>query len=513
MCYGRWIGKTFMMAALIAKFNVKPVSVFADKLSLCTQIKEEFEKFLGVPVGLVGGGINQKEDITIYSLQSATEKDVQDSKLIMYDECLKGDTLITLSDNSTKTIQEIVENKLECEVITYNTNKKIFENNKVYNWQKISFNQKNKRMVKLTIEDENGIENIIECTEDHKIWIESENKYIEAGKLTPNMEVICNNKMIIKGKIKSVEFSNSTDYVYDISVENNHNFLANDIIISNCHHVPADTANTVSQWCKNAYYRIGVSATPWRDGGDDLLIEAVLAKRKPENNINASYLIRNGYLVPATIYFVPMKQVFKGKNYHNVYQQAIVDNEERNKAVVTIATKMLETKQMTTLILIQRVEHGEKLQEMLFKKIPQKTFTITVDDPKNGKPTMVRVKNIEFLSGQDEALRRKAVIQAVKEKKCQILIGSTIADEGLDISSLDALILAGGGKSSTRAFQRIGRVLRLHTNPDGTKKERAVVFDFQDYTPMLRRHSRIREKLYHTEESWDIKFFNDNLLK
>ena len=80
-------GKTFMMAALIEKFNVKPVSVFADKLSLCTQIKEEFEKFLGRPVGIVGGGMNQIEDITVYSVQSATEDMIKDSKMIMFDEC------------------------------------------------------------------------------------------------------------------------------------------------------------------------------------------------------------------------------------------------------------------------------------------------------------------------------------------------------------------------------------------------------------------------------------------
>lgn len=184
-------GKTFMMASLIAKFNVKPVSVFADKLSLCTQIKEEFEKFLGRPIGIVGGGMNQKEDITVYSIQSANPEDVKDSKMIMFDECLTGDTLITLSNGTQKTIKEIVENKLECEVITYNSDKNCFEIKQVYDWQKIPLASKNKRMVKVVIEDELGKEHIIECTEDHKIWIESEQKYIEAGKLIENMEVIC----------------------------------------------------------------------------------------------------------------------------------------------------------------------------------------------------------------------------------------------------------------------------------------------------------------------------------
>ena len=314
--------------------------------------------------------------------------------------------------------------------------------------------------------------------------------------------------MIVKGTIENIEYiEKEEEFVYDITVEDNHNFFANDILISNCHHIAADSASTISRNAENAYYRIGVSATPWRDGGDDLLIEACLNKRKPENNITATKLTELGYLVPATIYFVPMKEIFKGKNYHEVYKNAIVENRERNNAIVKITQKMHE-KGSITLILIKQIEHGEILLDMLSKKIHIKTFTMTVDDPKNGKSTIVTVKNIEFLSGKDDALRRKAVLQAVREKKCQILIGSTIADEGMDCPSINVLILGTGGKSSTRAFQRVGRTLRLYEG-----KTKAIVFDFQDYTPMLRRHSRIREKLYRTEEAWEIKQFNIDLLK
>ena len=313
---------------------------------------------------------------------------------------------------------------------------------------------------------------------------------------------------MIEGKIKSIEYIDDVDYVYDISVNDNHNFIANGVVISNCHHIPSNTVSEVSRYCKDAYYRIGVSATPWRDAGDDLLIEATLAKRKLENSINASKLIELGYLVPCTIYFVPMKKQFQNKNYHKLYDQAIVNNEERNRAIIKIASQMKKTKDRITLILIQRIEHGEKLLDMLSKEFPINANMITVQDDRNGKMVSIRVKNIEFLSGQDDALRRKAVLQAVKEKKIDILIGSTIADEGLDLPVLDCLILAGGGKSSTRAFQRIGRVLRLSEG-----KDRAIVFDFEDATPTLHRHFKIRKKLYETEPKWEIKRLNPALLK
>lgn len=347
-------GKTCMMAALIAKFNVKPVCIFADKIGLCMQLKSEMEKFLGVEVGLVGDGVKDYKDITVISAQSAEEDYIKNANIVMWDEC---------------------------------------------------------------------------------------------------------------------------------------------------HHIPSETITSIANQCSNAYYRIGVSATPWRDTGDDLLIEAVLSKQHKESQINASKLIELGYLVKPDIYFVPIKQTFKGKNYQSVYSQAVVLNDYRNRVIYKIAEKMYE-KGKHILILFKQIAHGTEIMLKLQERLGDKATSITIKHPKSGKETTVRVKEVEMLSGNDDALKRAAVFEAVKRGTCRCLVASTIADEGLDLPILDTLILAGGGKSSTRAFQRVGRVLRLHEN-----KEKAVVFDFIDYTPMLRRHSRERQKYYEREPLWDIHKF------
>lgn len=318
-------------------------------------------------------------------------------------------------------------------------------------------------------------------------------------------------------RIERVESSPTTE-VYDIGVAIHHNFFAGNTLVHNCHHVSSESYTQLFINCPNAYYRVGVSATPWRDGGDDILIEAGLSKRNPEHNITASFLIDEGYLVPVTIYMVPHKQVFKGQNYQKLYKEAIVLNEQRNADIVHLACKMRETRDATVLILIKEIGHGEALLAALTAALPEETFTVSVTDSVSGKSTLMRVKSVEFLSGKDDQLRRKAVLQAVRERRCRVLIGSTIADEGLDVSSLDTLILAGGGKSSTRAFQRIGRVLRLHEERDEQgqvtyRKSRAVVFDFDDATPILKRHARIRQKLYHSEPRWEIKQLNPQLLR
>lgn len=178
-------GKTFMMAGIIAKFKTKPVAIFADKLSLCTQLQSEISKFLGEEVGLVGGGINDKKDITVYSVQSATENDVKDVNMVLFDECFPADALVNIGNNQYKTIKEIVDNKLQIQIPSYNIEKKEIEYNPIINWGK----KENKEdFYRITITDEEGQEHSFICTENHKIF--ANNTYIKAKDLQINDEVV-----------------------------------------------------------------------------------------------------------------------------------------------------------------------------------------------------------------------------------------------------------------------------------------------------------------------------------
>ena len=85
-------------------------------------------------------------------------------------------------------------------------------------------------------------------------------------------------------------------------------------------------------------------------------------------------------------------------------------------------------------------------------------------------------------------------------EKRQVLIASKIFDQGVDIPELDALILAGSGKSSARALQRIGRVIRGYPG-----KKWANVIEFWDNAKYLESHSSARLKIYKSEPAFQIK--------
>lgn len=326
-------GKTFIMACLIAKHNVKPVAVIAPSISLAIQIREEFEKFLNTDIGICGGGLKIIKDITVSTPESAPDSLLRSCKMILWDEF-----------------------------------------------------------------------------------------HVAAAKTTWN----CGIKAI------------------------------------------------------SAYYRYGMSATPWRDDGKDILLESITNVRKPHLTITASKLIQKGKLTPCTIEFLPVNKIYSWNgNYNNFYNQAIVNNEFRNNIIVDKALEMYN-KNKTILILIKNINHGNKILNELLKN------NILKD-------------KVVFLHGAVDLNERSKILNDVKNNKVKILIASTLADQGLDLPILDCLILAGGGRSSTRAFQRIGRVIRLYEN-----KTNALVFDFKDMSPTLYNHYLFRRKLYETEPLWKI---------
>lgn len=248
------------------------------------------------------------------------------------------------------------------------------------------------------------------------------------------------------------------------------------VIMDECHRVAAPTAMNLMQSLENSSYRFGLSASPWRDDNADIVLEAVFGSVDVE--INASELINRGYLVRPIIRFINPKPVIydSDTNYQQIYRDYIVENSNRNSKGIYHANRMMEN-DMPTLILVRYIDHGELIHEA-FSNIG---------------------KYVPFLSGSDSSEKRNEVIQEMRDGKIKGMIATSIADEGLDMKPLSGLVLLGGGKSSVKALQRVGRVLRPFKD-----KDHAEVIDFMDKAKYLNDHSYERMRMYQTEEEWII---------
>jgi len=256
---------------------------------------------------------------------------------------------------------------------------------------------------------------------------------------------------------------------------------AKGMICDEVQHWAANTCQVISDHSINARFKYGLSATPWRDMGDDILIDACFGKMIAE--INASFLIKQNILVRPTIYFVHTRKKFDDEDltYATAYKEGIVENEERNLLIANIAQNMSKQGRHV-LILTKQIEHGKTIESLT--------------------PDSV------FLHGSHSAKVRQSHIDQMRDRKAPITIATSIFDEGVDVKPLDGLILAGSGKSQTRALQRIGRVIRTFEDPStGFVKKDAYIVDFNDNMKYMLGHSKARRKIYQTEPEFIIKDF------
>lgn len=236
------------------------------------------------------------------------------------------------------------------------------------------------------------------------------------------------------------------------------------------------TTNTLLEIYKHIdpEYLFGFSGTPFRDDNSDLLINSILGEKIID--VSASELIAKNILAPPIIRFLTVPKKTVNSVYTAAYKEYIVENEERNNLIVDTA-KMLINKNYTVLALFKQIKHGKILFDMLTNE------------------------NIKFdmLSGNDSLERRNEIKKKIVDKEINLVLSSTIFDIGLDLPELNALILCGGGKSSIRALQRIGRVIRSYPG-----KKQAAVVDFYDQAKFFKKHSSIRYSIYASEKGFNV---------
>lgn len=245
-------------------------------------------------------------------------------------------------------------------------------------------------------------------------------------------------------------------------------------IIDECHMSACETIQQVFKQA-NAEHIYGLSGSPWRDDGQDLLIESILGKYIV--NISASYLIARGFLAQPLIKFrvVPPYHYELEKVYPSVYKKYISENDIRNGLVLQAALALIE-KGYQVLVLFNSLKHGKILYE-LFEKHTE----------------------CALLDGNNSNDEREKVKQDLLSHKIKCVLASKIFDIGVDIPSLSGLVIACGGKSSVKALQRVGRVIRKYPG-----KKFAVVVDFVDQAPFLSEHSKARYRIYSSEEGFDV---------
>ncbi len=240
------------------------------------------------------------------------------------------------------------------------------------------------------------------------------------------------------------------------------------LILDEAHHVAASTFHAVVDHCP-ARYRLGLTATPEREDNLTPLLEVFLGR--PLLVVTHEQLVAAGVLKVPSVRTIVTEFAFayRSSDDYTRMLSAVAADAERNRLIVS--TVVAEAKAgHTCLVLSGRVEHCEVLADTV------RAHGLTA----------------AALTGGVGRAQRKALLDDARAGRLQVLVATSLADEGLDLPRLARVFLAFPGRSRGRTIQRLGRLTRPHPS-----KQSAVLLDFVDKrVPILRRHHLERRKLY-----------------
>lgn len=162
------------------------------------------------------------------------------------------------------------------------------------------------------------------------------------------------------------------------------------------------------------------------------------------------------------------------RSYQDYYDNAIIKNEYRNLIITDIVRESHE-KNLPTLVIVERIEHGKLLKKTIRRKLG------------------IRVP---FVKGSTDDDMRGSRLNRIIEGKELITICSRIWMEGMTMQNLLVVVYAAAMKEKKRILQAMGRGLGVTAS-----KSKVTLYDFLDPYRYLAEHSIIRFQTY-LEEGW-----------
>lgn len=238
------------------------------------------------------------------------------------------------------------------------------------------------------------------------------------------------------------------------------------IFIDEIHHAGAKSYTDILPEIDHIYWRFGFTGTFLRNDGKSLDMWGFLSNKL--YSYPAWKAIEDKYLTPVEVnsYIIRGKRSHK---YQTEYDKNYCGGEEIVNKVLDIVSSANPNDQI--LILVNKKDKAGKIfHEVLNAHGFQNSY----------------------ISGDDKATVIHDTIQSFNDKQVNILIGSSVIGEGIDVRSADHLIMCQGGKSEIVIVQAVGRLVRLFEG-----KETGYLHDFEFVnTKFMQKHHRQRLDIY-----------------
>jgi superfamily II DNA or RNA helicase len=259
-------------------------------------------------------------------------------------------------------------------------------------------------------------------------------------------------------KVTKIERCSYEGDVYNLHIQDNHNYFANGVCVANCHLFSATECSNIMTKLVNAKYRFGTTGTLKEDSKtNSMVLEGLFGQ--VFQTITTRQMIDDGKAADIFInclllqYNLEERQKARKMKYPDE-MDFLVSHTGRNRFIRNLTLSLTGN----TLVLFQYVEkHGKGLHEALSAKIGpgRKLFYVhgkTATDDRN------EVRHIT--EGETDAI---------------IVASYATFSTGINIRNIDNIIFASPVKSKIRVLQSVGRGLRL-----SKRKKKVFLYDIAD---------------------------------
>jgi DNA repair protein RadD len=245
-------------------------------------------------------------------------------------------------------------------------------------------------------------------------------------------------------------------FVYNLEVEHNHNYFANDILVHNCHHAIPRTSwgRVIAAWPHS--HRLGVTATPCRLSGEGLgdLFSRLIVGPSVEQLISIDALSDYQLFAPPVTYTDGLHR--KMGDYDQRELAAATDKPSITGNAITHYSKHAHGKR--ALVFCVSVQHARHVADSFVSA----GYAAAALDGTMVPPERARIIS-DFVDG-----------------RTRVLTSCDLISEGFDLPAIEAAILLRPTQSVTIYMQQIGRALRPYPG-----KAHAIILD---HAGNARRH-------------------------
>lgn len=252
------------------------------------------------------------------------------------------------------------------------------------------------------------------------------------------------------------------------------------LIVDEIHDMMSSIPKAVYKRMKMADVRVAVSATPFKFGGKDSVQKfyvrgffgpVLRVECAASGILTTKELQERNILADSKCIFYPIREP---KIPHDIYIDAVTRGIAESYHFHKIVTRLAKLQKGRTLILVDRIAHGDALHNLLPGSL--------------------------WVQGKDNLTTRKGVVKELQKAEGDVIAIATqqIFNTGVNVF-VHNLINAAGGQADHLIIQRMGRGLRTASDKEGLNYY-DFLFEINDY---LEEHSRKRIKIL-TEEGHEV---------